>query len=43
MHTAWIIGLSVLDAIGLGFLLIPQIIYWQIKHIKKVNSITNKN
>jgi glycosyltransferase involved in cell wall biosynthesis len=32
MHTAWIIGLSVLGAIGLGFLLIPQIIYWQIKH-----------
>lgn len=39
MHTAWIIGLSVLGAIGLGFLLIPQIIYWRIKHIKKTQLI----
>lgn len=39
MNIVWTVVLGVLGAIALGFLLIPQIVYWQIKHIKTVNAI----
>lgn len=39
MNVALTVILSVLGAIALGFLLLPQIVYWQIKHIKKANTI----
>lgn len=39
MNVVWIVVLGILGAIALGFLLMPQIVYWQIKHIKKANTI----
>jgi hypothetical protein len=39
MNVVWTIALGIFGAIALGFLLMPQIVYWQIKHIKKANTI----
>lgn len=39
MNVVWIVVLGILSAIALGFLLMPQIVYWQIKHIKKANTM----
>lgn len=39
MNVVWIVVLGILGAIALGFLLMPQIVYWQIKNIKKANTL----
>lgn len=35
MNVVWTVVLGILGVIAFGLLLPPQIVYWQIKHIKK--------
>ena len=34
-----VIVLSIIGVLGLAVLAVPQVVYWQIQHIKKANKV----
>lgn len=35
----WVIVLSIISVLVLSVLAVPQVVYWQIQHIKKTNKV----